>query len=186
MMGLQFMEEEVGDPDAGVRRATLIGEADDADPPQFVLGQVRAHLLRHVAGRAKSPRRRRRRATATEAEGADEQKRTTDGPDNARAVFMMHVSILPVHHWLRTTSPPTHRTSWGSAVGLSKTRTGAGAFPGSVNLALFHQGLTEMRRGRADTEGSGAQGPVTKIVDRRQHAVRIWRINAMPGLAVPS
>jgi hypothetical protein len=47
-----------------------------------------------------------------------------------------------------------------------------------------------MRRGRADTEGSQAQGPVTKpvtkIVDRRQHMVRIWRINAMTGLAVPS
>src|SRR5262245_19913641 len=99
MVGVQFMKEEIGDPDAGVRRATLIDEGDEADPLHFVLGQVWAYLRHHVAGRAKSPDGRRRCSIEAHHQIADEQNRATDGREAAMAVSAIHECILSFHGW---------------------------------------------------------------------------------------
>src|SRR5215813_3210575 len=156
MTGLQFMEEQVSDPNAGVQRATLIGEGDDADPPQFVLGWVGAHVRRHVAGWAKSPRRRR--VTTADAEGADEQKRATNGCEHAKVVSARHgcsPSFSPLAY-----GPPNVHTSRIIGVGsrLEQYAYQCEGLPGEYRSHLFRQGVTEMGRGRRDTEGDETSG----------------------------
>src|SRR5215475_8868940 len=118
------MEEEVGDPDAGVRRVALIGEGDDADPPHFVLRQVGAHL------------RRCRRATAAEAERADEEQRIAEGCEHTRGVSARHVWRLSASPLAYGRPTFTHHASSGSAAGLSNTRTRARASPGRIDLVI--------------------------------------------------
>src|SRR5919198_6637123 len=88
------MKEESCAPDAGVRRATLVDEGDNADPPQLVLGEVWAYIRDDIAGRAKSPDGRRRGGPEAQHQSAAEKDRTTGGREGAMAVSALHECIL--------------------------------------------------------------------------------------------